>query len=151
MLKPGAQCQSLFARSDRHTYICPHIEAGHRRVNRSGPIFTGDKSNETHMSNNFSTSPGVTSSCTKICGGPVLSIYDLHKQRFSTGPWHEILLAGTGLSYYKERHHRQSCYPIVTPRRKNTDTRHHRLRRHHLPCPSLASRLTSHLRCLSMS
>src|SRR5258707_3828863 len=38
------------------------------------------------MSNNFSTSSGVTSLWTKMSGGDILSINDLRKARFRDGP-----------------------------------------------------------------
>src|SRR5712671_5412902 len=40
----------------------------------------------THISNNFSTSSGVTNLCTKMSGGLVLSINLLRKSRFMAGP-----------------------------------------------------------------
>ena len=70
-------------RTHLYTYVYPCIKASHRRV---GTCPCCDKSEQTHMSNNFSTSSGVTSLCTKISGGLVLSINDLRKPRFVDGP-----------------------------------------------------------------
>ena len=75
-----------------YAYVYPCIKANHRRV---GSYPRCDKSQRTHMLNNFSTSSGVTSLCTKISGGLVLSINDLRKPRFVDGPGIKYVLLAT--------------------------------------------------------
>jgi hypothetical protein len=74
-----------------HVRVYSGIEA-HRRIS---PTYTSDKNKRTHMSNSFSTSSGVTSLCTKMSGGLVLSINDSRKLRFGAGPGMKYSLAAT--------------------------------------------------------
>lgn len=90
--KDSPTCQRLFNAQHVYAYVYPRIKASHRRV---GSCPCCDKIQQTHMSNNFSTSSGVTSLCTKISGGLVLSIKDLRKPRFVDGPGIKNVLLAT--------------------------------------------------------
>jgi len=63
----GVQCQLLFTRSDRHTYIYPHLEAGHRRV--STVIFPHCNATEKECQRTMSSSSAAASAL------PVSGIY----------------------------------------------------------------------------
>src|SRR6267142_1029040 len=102
-----------------HTYVDPRIEAGYRRV---GLASTEDKSKRTHISNNFSTSSVVTSLCTKISGGLVLSINDLRKLRLRAGPGKKYSLAATPYQRYQKQKFPISPDPVRIRKRYTRTT-----------------------------